>query len=61
MKSRRLAECYKGKDTKIFSSENVKGRGHLRDLGLENNIKMNLKVTGYEDVDWIHLAWDRDQ
>jgi hypothetical protein len=27
----------------------------------ENNIKMDLKVIGWEDVDWIHLAQIRDQ
>jgi hypothetical protein len=26
-----------------------------------DNIKMELKVIGYDDVDWIHLAQDRDQ
>jgi len=25
----------------------------------EDDIKMNLKETGYKDVDWIHLAEDR--
>jgi hypothetical protein len=24
------------------------------------NIKMDIKETGWEDVDWIHLAQDRD-
>jgi hypothetical protein len=27
----------------------------------ENNIKMYLKETGLEGVDWIHLTEDRDQ
>jgi len=27
----------------------------------ENNIKMYLNATGYVDVNWIHLAQDRDQ
>jgi len=26
---------------------------------LEDNIKMTVKDTGYEGVDWIHLAHDR--
>jgi hypothetical protein len=26
----------------------------------EDNIKMDLKETGFEDMDWIHLARDRD-
>jgi hypothetical protein len=28
---------------------------------LEGNIKMGLKDIGWEGVDWIHLAQDRDQ
>jgi hypothetical protein len=27
----------------------------------EDNIRMNLRETGWEDVDWIHLAQDREQ
>jgi hypothetical protein len=27
----------------------------------EDNIKMNLRETGFGDVDWIHLAQDRDR
>lgn len=27
----------------------------------EDNIKMYLEVTGWEDVAWIHLAQDRDK
>jgi hypothetical protein len=27
----------------------------------EYNIKMDLKETGWEDVDWMHLAQNRDQ
>jgi len=34
------------------------GRPRLR---WEVNIEMELKETGYEDVDWIHLGEDRDQ
>jgi hypothetical protein len=26
-----------------------------------DNIKVDLKEVGYEDVDWINLAKDRDQ
>jgi ribosome biogenesis protein Nip4 len=26
----------------------------------EDNIEMNLKEIGYEDVNWIHLVQDRD-
>jgi hypothetical protein len=32
-----------------------------RRIILEDNIKMNLEEIGYEDVDWIHLAQNRDQ
>jgi hypothetical protein len=28
---------------------------------LEDNIKMNLRGIGWSDMDWIHLAQDRDQ
>jgi hypothetical protein len=27
---------------------------------MEDNIKMHLKVIGYEDVDWMQLAQDRN-
>jgi hypothetical protein len=27
----------------------------------EDNIKIDVKETGWEDVDWIHLAQDTDQ
>jgi hypothetical protein len=27
----------------------------------EDNIRMNLRETGWEDVDWIHVAKYRDQ
>jgi hypothetical protein len=27
----------------------------------ENNIKMDLREIGFQDVDWIHLAQDRDR
>jgi len=27
----------------------------------EYNIRMDLKEMGWEDVDWVHLAQDRDQ
>jgi hypothetical protein len=27
----------------------------------EDNIRMNLEEIGWEDVDWIQLAQDRDQ
>jgi hypothetical protein len=27
----------------------------------EDNIKMDLRETGFGDVDWIHMAQDRDR
>jgi hypothetical protein len=27
----------------------------------KDNIKMDLRETGWGDIDWIHLALDRDQ
>jgi hypothetical protein len=44
--------------------ENLKGRYHLENLGIYrriNNTEMNLREIGWEGVDWIHLAQDRDQ
>jgi hypothetical protein len=29
--------------------------------GCEDNIRMDLRETGWESVDWMHLAQDRDQ
>jgi hypothetical protein len=42
------------------------GKPEERSLGRprrrwEDNIKMNLRETGWEGMDWIHLAQDRDQ
>jgi len=41
-------------------------RERKRQLGrpghrLEDNIRMNLREIGWEGVDWIHLAQDRDK
>jgi hypothetical protein len=43
---------------KKFWSENLKGRGHLGDLGIGglDNIKMDLR-----NRDWIYVAQDRNQ
>jgi hypothetical protein len=42
--------------------ESLKERGHLEDLGVDrrDNIKISLKKIGYEGVDWINMAQDRD-
>jgi len=45
----------------IFWLENLQERKeHLEDLGLDGNI-MDLREIGWEDVDWILVAQDRDQ
>jgi hypothetical protein len=46
-----------------FWSENLNRRDHLRELCIrwEDNIKMDLKETGYEDTDWIYWAQDMVQ
>jgi hypothetical protein len=28
---------------------------------MEDNIRMDLREIGWEDMDWMHLAQDRDQ
>jgi hypothetical protein len=37
--------------------ESLKGRPRCK---WEDNIKMDLKTIGLEDVDWTHMAQDRD-
>jgi hypothetical protein len=45
-----------------FWEESLKERDQLEDLGIDGgNIKMVLKEIGWESVDLIHLAEDRDQ
>jgi len=41
----------------------VKGRDHFGDLGADGRriLEWNSRETGYEVVDWTHLAQDRDQ
>jgi hypothetical protein len=47
----------------IFWLENLKGRDFLEDLDIdgESSIIMYRRELGWEGVDWIHLAQDRDQ
>jgi len=47
----------------IFWLENLKGRGRIGRprCKWEDNIRMDLKEIGWEGVDWINLAQDRDQ
>jgi hypothetical protein len=46
-----------------FWLANLKGKDHSVDLGVDGkiNISVELRETGREGVDWIHLAQDRDQ
>jgi len=38
------------------------GRNHSEDhLDWEDNIKMHVREVGWESVDWLHVAQDRDQ
>jgi len=43
--------------------ENLKGRKHLEDLGIDGKITLEwiLGKLGWEGVDYMHLAQDRDQ
>jgi hypothetical protein len=45
--------------------ETLKERDHSENLGederWEDNIEMGLKETGFEVVDWVHLAQDRNR
>jgi hypothetical protein len=47
----------------IFLSENLKGRDHSEDIGSDGKIMLKwiLGEIGWEGVDWMHLAQDRDQ
>jgi hypothetical protein len=40
-------------------SEKLKVRDHSG--GWEENIRMNLRETGREDMEWLHLAQNREQ
>jgi alpha-glucosidase (family GH31 glycosyl hydrolase) len=42
-----------------FWWESPKERDHLKDQGIDG-IKMDLREIGWGDVEWIHLAQDRD-
>jgi hypothetical protein len=45
-----------------FRSENLTGRGHLGDLSADGRIKLtwNLQKIGWEIVDGIHVAQNRE-
>jgi len=42
-------------------SKNLKGRDHSEDLGIDYNIRIDLREIEWEGVDCMHLAQDRDQ
>jgi hypothetical protein len=48
---------------KKFWLESLKGRYHMEDLVIDWRIILIwiLREIGYADVDWIHLAQDRNQ
>jgi hypothetical protein len=41
--------------------EKLKVGDPSEDLGVYENIRMDLRETGWEVEEWIHLAQDRDQ
>jgi hypothetical protein len=43
-----------------FWSENLNGREHSENLGVED-VRINLREIGWEGVDWLQLAQVRDQ
>jgi hypothetical protein len=45
-----------------FSRKNFKGRGHLVYVDVDEGcVKMDLREIGCENVDWIHLAQDKNR
>jgi len=46
----------------IFRFEDLKGRDHSEDVGVDGRIILDwiLSEIGWEGVDWIHLAQDRE-
>lgn len=45
-----------------FWLENPKERGHLGDMDVdvEDSIKMDFTEIGWESLDWIRVAWNRE-
>lgn len=43
-----------------FRWENLKGKGHLQDLGIDDNIAVALK-TGWEGTVRVHQTQDRNK
>jgi len=54
-----LARMERWKMHTKFWSENLKETRPRRRW--EDNIRMDLREIGWEDVNWMHLAQDRDQ
>jgi hypothetical protein len=48
---------------RIFWLKNPKGRDYSEDLGVDGKIILDwvLGKIGWDGVDWMHLAQDRDQ
>jgi hypothetical protein len=47
-----------------FWSENLKGRDHSEDLGIDvklYRIKLDTRKIWWKGMDWMHLAQDREQ
>jgi hypothetical protein len=48
--------------TCLFKSENLRGRDHSGGPRHRwDNVRIDLNEIGWEGVDWIHLAQDREQ
>jgi hypothetical protein len=56
----RLREVRSAYNILVGRSEGRRSLGRPRRRG-EDNIKMDLREIGFGDVDWIHLAQDRDR
>jgi hypothetical protein len=54
-----MGEMRKAYRILVHKSEGKRPLGRLR-RRWEDNIKIDLRKIGWEDVDWIHLAQDRE-
>jgi hypothetical protein len=45
----------------VFWSENLNGRDHSEDLGVDGKIILDIGEIGWEGVVWVHLPQDTDQ
>jgi hypothetical protein len=55
-------EGYTMRSFTIYTSENVTGRDHFERSRRrwEDNIRIDLREIGWEDVNWMHLDRDRN-